>query len=296
MANPTILNAFLAKRSEWFSWYDVSPDEPNSIQNQIHLMVLSEISYRVSIAEHRTGQTDLAGLPILGYLLESGYFATQILAIRRLLDAADNVHSVARVVTELEKNNHLLTREVFVEFDGTPYDSPIPQLTTPGLQPQGSPFSAYLKSKQRHERFDRLAKVASADRSPLDVIHPDVFERLKSWLDDTGTQNLRKISNKYLAHAADKKSRGTFAPEGLDFSEVEAAQRSIVRVAKAIYDVILSSGIYSPVVPDVPLGFFGTVWQGNNLVASTSRMQAKWDELEKVRNAWPVGLEEDLCQ
>jgi hypothetical protein len=119
---------------------------------------------------------------------------------------------------------------------------------------------------------------------------------LNDWLKDNGSKNLRKISNKYLAHAADRKSRGSFAPAGLDFKEIESAQRAIVRVTRAIYDVILLSGTYSQVVPMIPLGYFGTVWQGNALVVSTSRMQAKWDELEEVRNSWPDQLEEELCK
>lgn len=293
--NPTLLQRFREKRAEWFSLYELSPEEPNAIQNQIHLMLLSEMSYRVALAEHRTGDSGLSKVPLLGHLLESGYFATQILAVSRLLDTTDRVHSVARVFHDLRRNKSLITREVYVTFDDTPYDASCPERIQPGFQPSHSPFSFFIKSRSRHERFDQLSKTQPGIRSLQDLIHPTVLRRLGNWLGQSGADNISKIRNKYLAHAADSSSRGGSTPTGLDFAEIELAQRAIVRVTRAIYDVILQSGVNSEVVPMVPLGFFGTVWSGNALIASTSRMQTKWDELAAARNSWAFGIAEELC-
>jgi hypothetical protein len=230
----------------------------------------------------------------LGYLLESGYFSSQILAIRRLLDGSGDVLSLRRVLDDITKQRELITREIFVSFDGTPYDIEPLEFKTSGLQPADSPFSAQMRCEMRHERFDALSKVPADARTRVDSIHPDVFARLEDWLSKGGVQNLRKISNKYVAHAADAKSRGKLAPAGLDFSEIEEAQRAIIKVTQAIFDIILSSGTYSPVVPMVPLGYFGNVWDGNSMVVSTTRMQARWDSLEEVRNKWPLDVEEEL--
>lgn len=293
--NPTPLQRFREKRAEWLLLYELSPEEPNAIQNQIHLMLLSEMSYRVALTEHRTGDSGLSKVPLLGHLLESGYFATQTLAVSRLLDTGSKVHSVARVFRGLEKNKGLLTREAYVTFDNTPYDASYPGEFQPGFQPSDSPFSLFAKSRSRHERFDQLSRTQPGTRSPQDLIHPTVLSRLGEWLSQSGTENLLKIRNKDLAHAADSSSRGGFTPTGLDFLEIELAQRAIVRVARAIYDLVLQSGVYSEVVPMVPLDFFGTVWSENSLIASTSRMQTKWDELAAARNSWAFGIEEELC-
>ena len=289
------LGAFLALREKCLALYQVAPDEPNAIQNQIHLMLLSEMSYRVAIAEHRTEESDMSDLPVLGHLLESGYFSTQILAVRRLIDRGDDAHSVIRIIADLEKNRARITREAFVTFDATPYEPPPLVITHPGLQEADSPFSLGMRSRRRHELFDRLSHVDPSQRSPTDVINPLIFKRLRDWLIASGGEDLRAISTAYLAHALDKKKRGDFAPQGLDFIEIESAQRAIVRVTRAIFDVILQGGTYSPVVPMVPLGYFGTVWQGNSMVVSTNRMHTKWDELAAVRNSWSEDIEKDLC-
>ncbi len=290
------LKSFLQKRTAWFSWYDVHPDEPNSILNQIHLMVLSEMSYRVMLEEqkHATDK-DSTAIPLLAHLVVSGYFSSQILAIRRLFDHADDVISLRRVLNDVKAHRHLLTREIFVSFDGTPYEQPRPAAIIRELQPVGSPFSLHRRSKQRHERFDLLAKVSSATRSRFDRVHLDIFSKLDAWLDNSGAQRLIKLSHKYLAHAADPSSRKNIKLTGLAFSEVESIQMAIIRTCRAIFDIILISGVHSPVVPLVPLGYFGRVWDGDKMVVSTSRMQDHWDKLEKIRNKWPENLDVDLC-
>jgi hypothetical protein len=148
----------------------------------------------------------------------------------------------------------------------------------------------------RHEQFDSLSKVNSSARSRTDKIHASIFNRLEKWLSVSGAAKLRVISNKYLAHAANPQSRGKLAPSGLDFKDVEAAQRAIIRVTRAIYNILLLSGVYSPVVTMHPLGYFGAVWDERlkSMIASTARMQASWDVLEKERNKWAFGIDDEL--
>lgn len=288
------LQTFLNKREEWFSWYSVAPDEPNSIQYQIHLMLYTEMAYRVALAEHRREHTALAGLPIIGYLLEGGYFATQVMAVRRLLDKRPDVHSMARILNELQGQRSLLTRDIFLGWDGTPYDPRYPEEFTPGFQQAGSPVVQFTESMRRHRLFDRLARKRPQERLPTDQIHQDVFDRLHSWMESKASVDLKRIRDKYFAHAADKKSRGEFELRGIDYIEVEEAQKTIVQTARVVFDLMLRSGIFSPVVMDNPLGWFGQVWEGGNLIASTSRMNQAWDELEKVRNGWQMEAEEAL--
>jgi hypothetical protein len=289
------LQKFIGKRNEWFTAYDVVQGEPNSILRQIHGMLLTEMSYRVAIQEHREQNANgISSPPIMGFLLDSGYFSSQILAIRKLLDKGTDVLSLRRVLDDIQKNKKLIPREIFVSFDGTPYDIVPFELSTPGLQPMDSPFSMQMKCRMRHERFDGLSRVSPDKRTSKDLIHDSIFERLEAWLEEGGVENLRKISNKYVAHAADARSRADVVGNLLAFDEIEAAQRAIIRVTQAIFDIILSSDTYSPVVPMVPSGYFGNVWDGNSMVVSTTRMQARWDSLEEIRNEWSKGIEEEL--
>ena len=71
-------------------------------------------------------------------------------------------------------------------------------------------------------------------------------------------------------------------------------QKILVRVAKAIYDLILTSGVFSPVVGMPQLGYFGKVWNNADLVPRVKRMNDDWDQLETIRNSWPDNLEDDL--
>jgi len=261
-------------------------------------MLVSEMSYRVLIEEQKLLQKDdFSNIPVLTHLLNSGYYASQILAIRRLFDQAPkgDVLSLSRVLNDIKKHQYLFTREIFVSFDGTPYDPVPPESIVPGLQPQDSPFSMFIRSKHRHERFDLLSKVSFDKSSRFDRIHIDIFNRLDDWLNASGAQRLVKLSHKYIAHAADQHSRRKIKITGLDFAEVESVQKVIVRVSRAIFDIILNSGVHSQVVPMIPLDFFGKGWDGKAIVLSTARMKKQWDELASDRNSWPNNLEIDLC-
>jgi hypothetical protein len=289
----TNLAAYLEKRNEWFSWYE-SSGEPNSIRNQINLMIFSEMSYRILRQERDREPNSENAVPAVAYLIDNGYFSAQILAIRKLLDPDDDVLSLRRVIKDLKSFRGLITREVFVSYDGTRYEPGTPTILVPGLQPEDSPFSEWSRSTRRHSLFDRLSGVSMSERSRTDLIRNQVFWKLENWIKSSGAQELILLCNKYLAHAADASSRGGLAINGISFSQVEAVQRIIVRVSKAIFDLILNSGVYSPVVVLPPLGYFGRVWSGEDLVPSVQRMNSDWDELEKDRNQWPKGLEDDL--
>jgi hypothetical protein len=290
------LSAYMAKRTKWFSWYDVSK-EPNSIQNQINLMIFSEMSYRVLRQERDRNLNSGSDVPAVNYLIDSGYFSTQILAIRKLLDPGSDVLSLNRVIKDLKKSKSLITREVFVSYDDTTYEPGMPTTLVPGLQPEDSPFSQWSRSTRRHHLFDRLSGVSIDERSREDLIRDEVFSKLEGWIKSSGAKELILICNKYLAHAADASSRGDLVIGKISFEQVEAVQRIIVRVSKAIFDLILTSGVYSPIAVLPPLGFFGTVWGGEgmaSLVPTVERMNSDWDELEKDRNRWSFGLEHDL--
>ncbi len=114
------------------------------------------------------------------------------------------------------------------------------------------------------------------------------------WINSSGASKLITISHVYLAHAAQQSSISSTIPKGLSFSEVEGIQKAVVQSMRVIYGIILSSGIYSEVVPMVPLGFFGKVWNGESLIESTTRMNKQWDEMAEERNKWVRDLDNDL--
>jgi hypothetical protein len=288
------LTAYLEQRAKWLSWYETGAGESNSLQDQWFSMLLSEMSYRVVRDEVANNTQSMLNIPLVAHLLNSGYFSSQVLATRRLLDGRTDVISLRRLIDDIHKNVSLITREVYVSFDGTAYEPVLPELGIPGLQPADSPFSEWNRSRVRHERFDKLSKVDSGNRARADKIHESVFSKIDGWIDASGASKLITFSHKYLAHAAQQSSIPPALPTGLSFAEVEGIQKAVVQSMRVIYDIILSSGVYSEVVPMVPLGFFGKVWNGESLIESTTRMNKQWDEMAEERNRWVIDLDSEL--
>jgi hypothetical protein len=257
-------------------------------------MLLSEMSFRVVRDEVAQDATSTLNIPLVAHLMSSGYFSSQVLATRRLLDDRPDVISLRRLIDDIRKNRNLITREIYVSFDGTAYAPGLPELTIPGLQPADSPFSEWNRSRVRHERFDKLSKVSLENRARDNKIHESAFSKIDNWIDASGASKLITLSHKYLAHAAEQKTINGAIPTGLSFAEVEGIQKAVVHSMRVIYDIILSSGTYSEVVPMVPLDFFGRVWNGESLIESTSRMNKQWDEMAEERNQWVKNLDSDF--
>jgi hypothetical protein len=282
------------KRGKWLSWYETGAGESNSLQDQWFAMLLSELSFRVAREEGARDPTSMLNMPLVAHLLSSGYFSSQVLATRRLLDRRKDVISLRRLIDDIRENRDLITREVYVSFDETAYAPELPELEIPGLQPANSPFSEWNRSRVRHERFDKLSKVTPENRARDNKIDESAFSRMDNWIESSGASNLITLSHKYLAHAAEQRSINAAIPTGLSFAEVEGIQKAVVQSMRVIYDIILSSGIYSEVVPMVPLGFFGKVWNGESLIESTARMNKQWDEMAKERNQWVRDLDSNF--
>lgn len=292
--NQDRLKKYLAKKSEWLSWYEAGAGESNSLQDQWFAMLLSEMSFRTARQESENNPSSILNTPLLVYLLNSSYFSSQVLATRRLLDPRPDVISLRRLIDDIHKNRHLITREIYVSFDETAYAPQQPTIEIPGMQPCESPFSEWSKSRMRHERFDKLSNVSPEQRSRDDKISAAAFSKLNHWIEASGTSKFVILSHKYLAHAAQQSTIKDATPKNISFAEVEGIQKAIVQCMRAIYDIILSSGIYSEVVPMVQLGFFGQVWDGEKLIESTTLMDKRWRELAKERNQWVMNLDEEF--
>ena len=293
---------YLAKRTKWLSWYETGAGESNSLQDQWFAMLLSEMSFRVARDEGAKDPTSMLNVPLVAHLLSSGYFSSQVLATRRLLEPSNknkkasnkDIISLRRLIDDVRENRDLITREVYVSFDGTAYAPELPELEIPGLQPADSPFSEWNRSRVRQGRFDKLSKVSPENRARDNQIDESVFSKMDNWINSSGASKLITLSHKYLAHAAEQSSISAAIPKGLSFAEVEGIQKAVVQSMRVIYDIILSSGTSSEVVPMVPLGFFGNVWNGESLIESTTRMNKQWDEMAEERNQWVRNLDSDL--
>lgn len=293
------LRKYRAKRDLWLSWYEHSGTEPHSIQQQFFSMIFVDLTYRIVTSPRQDSTNIAAKSGILAHLLDQGYVANQVLAIRRLLDRSSDVISLRRLLNDISKSRHLLTREVYVCYDGLPYDSEawrsLPRtLETEmwGIQSPG--FGKYLGSQMRHQMFDRLSGISATSRARTDRIRGAVFDRLEDWIKTSLADRLITLSHKFFAHAADLTSRGTLEYSGIKFADIAEIHRALVRVERAITDQILFIAVDRDVVPMPPLGLFKGL---DSPYASTDwidKMHRQWSELSEEREGWTRGVAEEL--
>ncbi len=297
----TSLAEYRDKRDEWLTWYELDKDEPNSIQQQLFSMHFLDITYRI-ISEARQikdGSNPTPQSALLSHLLDQGYVATQVLAIRRLLDKGSDVISVRRLLNDISKHKHLITREIYVCHNGLPYDpeswKSLPQTIDIKIWEIDAPgLSNYLGSHERHKTFDRLSGVSPAARQRNDHIQTSIFDKLEQWLDSVEAKKLIKLSHKFFAHAADMDSRGSLAYSGIVLADVSAIQQAIVRVERAITDELLFVAVARDVVPMPPLGLFKGLDNPVVQQDAIDNMYERWKQISDERNKWSLGIDEDL--
>src|SRR5580704_9962598 len=115
------LQSYRDKRRLWLSWIDT--DEHHAIWRALSSMVWTDASFKVLTHFAVNDESNALSNTLLGQALIDGHVATQVLAIRRLMDAGNSdIISLRRLVKDLKRNFGLITRENFVCFDGLPYD------------------------------------------------------------------------------------------------------------------------------------------------------------------------------
>src|SRR5579872_1625044 len=290
------------KRYEWLSWYELRQGEPNTVQAQLFNMIYLDLVYRTLVVPRYKvdDQSQVAARSgVLAHFLDQAYVASQILAIRRLLDSRNDVFSLRRLLDDIAKHRLLITREIYVCNDGLPYDSEAWQSLPQGIEGniwgiEAPGFSNYLSSRFRHEAFDRLSGVSPTSRQRFDRIKLGVFQELKNWLTNSTAEKLIQLSHKFFAHASTADSRGSLKYSGIELADVDKVLRTLVRVERAITDLLLFIGVHRDVVPMPPLSLFKGLDDPYTTGELIPKMEEKWDELVAERNKWSKGIADDL--
>jgi hypothetical protein len=259
------LEIFRRKRREWISW--LKSDDPHSIWPQINQLLWDDVLFRTvndlrrEATEHPTEEVAFNGNVLR--LLDAGFVTTQATAIRRLTDKPTNdpkkgVLSLRRLIKDIKEHRETITREVYVSYDGLPYDPDGPRQAWIEKQIKDGAISrvsrlpttgpeAWDAAELVHENFDRLAGVAPDGRTREDLILPKWFEYVESRLKDCDA--VRKFIGKFIAHAADPVSRRGLSAEETEITldRLRHAQKSIYQVAAFIYGRLLWEGSYGAV-------------------------------------------------
>ena len=129
VSDPECLRQFRDKRTEWITW--LRGNDPHSIWRQITALLWDDVLFRTVNdlrREARECPSESVGFnsPVLR-LFDAGFVTTQVTAIRRLTDrqpkdSTKGVISLRRLIADIRDQRHLIPREIYVSYDGLPYD------------------------------------------------------------------------------------------------------------------------------------------------------------------------------
>ncbi|MGD0191938.1 MAG: hypothetical protein ABSD74_14450 [Rhizomicrobium sp.] len=296
------LDAFRAKRAEWLHW--LKWDEHHAISIAVSSMVWADVRFR---ALARAGEVEPDGglnNPLVMELLIEGHFATQTLAIRRLMDnPRSGVISLANLLKDIARNIGLFTRENFVAFDGLPYDYAAARARVVAEHVGRGPFwaaregpDAWDTSERAHAMFDQLSGVVAANRNRTDRIPRKHIETLQQWMVDSEAETIVDWADNFLAHAGDPRSRGRvdLAAVQPNLTKIENAVRCFVRVSEALLAYLLFDSGHGVVMPVPQFNQFERMDKPLVTNARLREVRTLWDGLETERNGYLSGVLEEM--
>ena len=296
------LASYRAKRSTWLSWLD--NDEHHAIWDTISAMVWTDVSFRALTQFAIDDETSCLGNPLVAEQLINGHVATQVLAIRRLVDKRSDVISLRRLVKELRRNFNFFTRENYVCHDGLPYDYEATQMKEMIARAGSGAFwgdttgpNAYGTSQMAHNQFDKLTGIDPTKRSREDRLPVALLNTIERWLNDSGADDLAEWSHAYLAHAGDPVNRQRIAALLVTTNKITQAIKSLARVTEAISaNLLFAGGRMHSLMPTAQFDQF------ENLENPILRADAKdnayqiWDKLSDERDEFLDGVDVELIE
>jgi uncharacterized protein (DUF2267 family) len=268
-------------------------DEEHSIFAQIIDFNWWDATYRVINEARRTVDADrknAAVAPVLGEFIDQSYVMGVVAAVGRLTDPASEdegrgVVSLPTVLRLLRDNHSLVRREMFVCFDGAPYDPTAPEEPwEPGVR--WAARGPHDISRDRHELFDRLSRKSLHRRERTDVVHRKVLAALEDRLSHTAITGIRRHRNKVVSHAADATSRGGIERFGLKLETVDQASRALIEVTETLATILTGEILVGMPVPVATFDVLEHFAEPFAFDSDLAALQALWDETTRTREGW----------
>ena len=300
----SVLQSYRDKRRLWLSWS--STDEHHAIWTVLSSMVWTDVAFK-TLTNFAVGDDGNAlNNPLMIEALLHGHVATQVLAIRRLVDDANrDIISLRRLVKDIRRNFALFTRENYVCFDGLPYDYEALRharfmenagnwgkggIWVPTSGPQGDGTS-----ESAHRQFDKLAGIDPAKRSREDHLPVSLLTTIEKWLDDSGADDLAKWSHAYLAHAGGPEARKRIADLTVTANKITDAIKALARVTEAISAWLLFAGGRSnALMPVAQFNQFEKLDKPIMQVGGEAAADKIWQQLSGERNRYVDGVDAEL--
>jgi len=296
----TALQSYRDKRRLWLSWIDT--DEHHAIWRVLSSMVWTDVSFRALTHFAVNDENNGLNNSLLAEALLDGHVATQVLAIRRLMDDGNSdIISLRRLVKDLRRNFALLTRENYVCFDGLPYDYEAVQQKEMMERLEGSFWGetsgpgAHGTSRMAHEQFDKLAGIDPAKRSREDRLPASLLTNIERWFDESGADELAKWSHAFLAHAGGPESRKRIADLMVTTHKITDAIKALARVTEAISAWLLfAGGRTNSLMPVAQFNQFEKLDKPIMQAGGEADAHKLWHQLSDERNRYLDGVGAEL--
>jgi hypothetical protein len=292
------LKEFRKKRLEWIGWLN---DGDNAIWRQIHTMIWSDrLFWMVNESRRIAGKHGgefAARSGWLGEMIDQGYYATQLLALRKLTDPPNDrrgrqVISLRRLLDDLKAHKHVFIREIYVCHDGLRFDPAEAEKAYWAGKPSigvryeklGGPLD-YTTSRRMHGHFNAMTNDPSGTPNRSDLIRDDVFDGLDNRLSSAPLDKVRILANKRIAHAPDATSIPKSGLPAVTFKELWDCQQAICEVAGFVSTFIVQESTHG-VVPIPQLDMFDR-WDKPFIPAGSEKeLRDIWEKTSKERDLW----------
>ncbi|MFO1097211.1 MAG: hypothetical protein U1E81_02780 [Xanthobacteraceae bacterium] len=294
------LEAYRAKRRTWLDWIDKDGD--HAIWTTLSAMIWNDVSFRTLAHLGANDPHSPLTNTLLAEKLINGHFATQVLAIRRLIDKTRNTISLRRLISDIRSNYALFTRENYVCHDGLPYDYEAVMHAELMQRANTGPFwgatsgpQAWGTSQMAHQQFDRLSGIAPANRKREDRLPRALLDRIEGWLNTSDADELAEWSHVYLAHAGSAENRSALADAIITNDRITAVTRVLARVTEAISAYLLYAGGRSnALMPTAQFNQFEHLDRPVLQPDQLERLHDLWDRLTDERDQFLEGVREDM--
>ena len=302
--NTAEFQSFKAKRQTWIE--QLSDNSGPSINNQIVRMIWDAAAYRmINEARKYAKQTeDSVELNSMVHsLINRNFFASQAMAIRRLMDRRRKVISLYRLLGDMQTNRCLWTREHVFTAEGLLYDYGEIQKAAfaYGEQQARAGEGAWFvpehlnwhKHENRHQHIDKLSGTTHDQRAHGDTVRNKVFSRLKGKLGVC--DSIVTHVNNFIAHAAapGSETKVTADSVSVTLGHLWDAHEAICKVASFVSIWLLGGPSHSPLATPQ---FNQFKYMDRPLITEENipQLADTWQEYDRETHKWTLWGPDEL--
>lgn len=268
-------------------------DSNTSVVSQIHNLAWHTAVFR-TLNEARRIEPDRSVSGALWELTAVGYAHLMTLGIRKLVDKDSRADSVWNVINQAKRRPELLTREMFICYDGLPYDWEKvyrKHISSVAVRAGGhvdwiptSGPKAWAVSEMMHKAFDRLCGHPKK-RKRGDTISPSILDRLIAGLSYPAIEKICALADKRMAHA-ERQSESTGPSPTATYEDIDEAFQQIVRIVNFLSVSFFYDKAFGSIVPTPQFNILEGLDQPWITAEKVVELQRYWNEISEVMDNW----------